>query len=307
MSNNFFDIQVNGYAGIDFNKPDITLDEMRYACTQLRKDGLKGILVAIITADTEYMTGCLQRIAQLREEDELVKDMIYGFHIEGPFINKEIGYRGAHNSAWIKNADIELMKKLIDASSGLTRIVTIAPEVDSGFRVTKMLAEKNIIVSAGHTNASLKELNAAIDNGLSMFTHLGNGCPTELARHDNIIQRVLSLKNQLWISFIADGIHIPLFILKNYFAVTGFDKVIITTDAMSAASAKPGVYTLGDIKLEVGSDRIVRELGKDNFAGSSITMLESSQLLHNNLNISEKNIDKLMKENPFKAVKYLIH
>jgi N-acetylglucosamine-6-phosphate deacetylase len=167
-----------------------------------------------------------------------------------------------------------------------------------------MLAENNIVVSAGHCDPSLEELNAAIDNGLTMFTHLGNGCPAELPRHDNIIQRVLSLKDKLWISFISDGLHIPLFVLKNYLTVTGFTKVIITTDAMAAASAKPGVYTLGSVKLEVGSDKIVREPGKNNFAGSSITMRESSRLLQNSLNISPEQIKQLMSINPMEAIKY---
>ena len=82
------------------------------------------------------------------------------------------------------------MKKLLDAAGGLTRIVTFAPEVDSGLHVTRMLARDGIVVSAGHTNASIDLLNGALDNGLSMFTHLGNGCPVTMNRHDNIIQRV---------------------------------------------------------------------------------------------------------------------
>jgi N-acetylglucosamine-6-phosphate deacetylase len=303
LLNNFFDIQVNGYAGIDFNSPAITADALYHACTQLKKDGVQGILVTIITAEPDYMIKCLQNINNIREQENLFKEMIYGFHIEGPFLNINPGYRGTHNPAWIKNADIELMKKLLEAASGLTRIVTLAPEVDGGFRVTKMLAENNIVVSAGHCDTSLEQLNAAIDNGLSMFTHLGNGCPSELPRHDNIIQRVLSLKDKLWISFISDGLHIPLFILKNYLAVTGYTKVIITTDAMAAASAKPGVYTLGSVKLEVGRDKIVREPGKNNFAGSSITMRESSRLLQDILNISREKIKRLMSVNPLKVIK----
>ena len=85
------------------------------------------------------------------------------------------------------------MKRLLDAAGGLTKVVTLAPERDPGFRVTRMLARKNVIVSAGHSDASVDQLQAAIDAGLAMFTHLGNGCPMQMHRHDNIIQRVLSL------------------------------------------------------------------------------------------------------------------
>jgi N-acetylglucosamine-6-phosphate deacetylase len=244
----------------------------------------------------------LQRIIRLREQESVIKKMILGFHIEGPFLNKSDGYRGAHNPVWIKEADIDLMNKLLYAADGLTRIVTLAPEVDKDFKLIRMLVSKSIIVSAGHTNANLDELHGAIDNGLSMFTHLGNGCPAELPRHDNIVQRVLSLKDKLWVSLIADGLHIPLFALKNYLDITGFNKTIITTDAMSAASANPGIYTLGSIKLEVGLDKIVREPGKDNFAGSSVTMKDSYHLLQKELKISGERISQLMSVNPLKLL-----
>ena len=84
-------------------------------------------------------------------------------------------------------------------------------------RVIRMLADRGIRVAAGHCDPSGDQLRAAIDAGLSMFTHLGNGCPLMMHRHDNIIQRVLSLSDRLWIGFISDGVHVPLPALRNYF------------------------------------------------------------------------------------------
>ena len=88
-------------------------------------------------------------------------------------------------------------------------------------------------------------LRAAIDAGLSMFTHLGNGCPMLLHRHDNIIQRVLSLRERLTICFIADGVHIPPMALGNYLRLVGIERAIVVTDAISAARLGPGRYTVG--------------------------------------------------------------
>ena len=272
MLTKYFDLQVNGYAGVDFNQDDLTAVDLHKACAKIKQDGVQGILATIITADTGQMMSRLQRIVQLREQDPLICEVIYGIHIEGPFLNKEAGFHGAHNPKWIFDANTELIKKLLDAASGLIRIVTLAPEVDEEFRVTKMLAVNGIVVSAGHTDASLDVLNGAIDNGLTMFTHLGNGCPLNMDRHDNIIQRVLSLKDKLWKTFIADGWHIPDFALKNYLELAGSEKSIIVTDAMAAASAEPGTYTLGELELVVGSDGVVRMPGQSNFAGSSMTM-----------------------------------
>src|SRR5258708_6273026 len=179
-----------------------------------------------------------------------------GIHIEGPFINSEVGYRGAHPVDAIRRADVSAMQRLLDAADGLVRLVTLAPEQDLGLRVTRMLTDKKIIVSAGHTNASLDELKAAIDAGLTMFTHFGNGCPAVLPRHDNILNRVMSLRDKLWVSFIADGAHIPFFALKNYLAWFGTEKSIVVTDAIAAAGMGPGVHRLGRWEIKIGEDGV---------------------------------------------------
>jgi N-acetylglucosamine-6-phosphate deacetylase len=302
MSIKYFDLQLNGYAGVDFNRDDLTESELYFACEKLKEDGVKGVLATIITADINQMIKRLNRVVQLREDNTLIREMIYGIHIEGPFLSSDEGYHGAHNPKWIFNTDIDLMKKLLDAAGGLTQIVTLAPERDDGFQTTKMLTKDGIVVSAGHTNASLDVLNAALDNGLSMYTHLGNGCPVNMDRHDNIIQRVLSLKDKIWKTFIADGWHIPDFALKNYLDLVGYKKSIIVTDAMAAASAKPGKYTIGELELEVGIEGIVRRKGDPNFAGSAITMQKSRQLLQERLNISDENIKMMLSDNPKRAL-----
>ena len=116
-----------------------------------------------------------------------------------------------------------------------------------------MLAGAGVVVSAGHCDPSLDQLRAAIDAGLSMFTHLGNGCPMQLHRHDNVIQRALLACRRPplpWVSFIADGAHVPFFALRNYLKVVGFDRAIVVTDAIAPAGLGPGRYTLGRWDLQ---------------------------------------------------------
>jgi N-acetylglucosamine-6-phosphate deacetylase len=300
--NRFIDLQVNGYAGIDFNQNDLTEEDMHVACARLKEDGVEGILATIITASLEEMAIRLRRIVQLREQDPLVKELIIGFHIEGPFLSARAGYRGAHPVEFIRPADVDIMNRMLDAADGLTRIVTLAPETDDHFHVIKSLAGKGITVSAGHCDPDRDELKAAIDAGLTMFTHLGNGCPQELHRHDNILQRVLSLKDHLWLCFIADGIHIPFYALGNYLSLAGMERSIIVTDAMAGAGAPPGTYRVGHIELEVGEDRVVREPGKPNFAGSAIDMIQSCQNLITEIGLSESNAQRLTFDNPMKSI-----
>jgi N-acetylglucosamine-6-phosphate deacetylase len=298
MNNKYFDIQVNGYGGIDYNQNNLTLEGLRYSCSKLKKDNVEGIYATIITADFQDMILRIKKLVYLRTQDTLIYEIIKGIHIEGPFLNIADGYRGAHPKEHILKPNIDQLKELLDAADGLCRIFTLAPEMDPNNMLIKLLYSKGIIISAGHCNPSLDELKSAINAGLSMFTHLGNGCPQILARHDNIIQRVLSLKDDLKICFIADGIHIPFFALKNYLEIAGIENCIITTDAMAAAGAKAGRYTISNIELEVGVDRIVREPGKPNFAGSAIDMKSSAVNLKTEIGLSQKEITRLTYSNP---------
>jgi N-acetylglucosamine-6-phosphate deacetylase len=138
--------------------------------------------------------------------------------------------------------------------------------------VTKWLVNQNIRVAAGHTNASLDQLHCAIDAGLSGFTHLGNGCPIEMHRHDNIIQRVFHFRESLWVSLIADGAHLPSWVLKNFIDILGLHRTLVVTDAISAAGLGPGRYKLGPREVVIGSDGVPRSEDNSHFIGSAATM-----------------------------------
>ena len=299
----YFDLQVNGYAGIDFNADGLSPEGLHAACERLVVDGVDAILATIITDQVDVMCKRISTIVRLREQDPLAHRVIAGLHIEGPFINETDGYRGAHPADAIIPAGMEAMASLLEAGGGLTRIVTLAPERDAGLKVTRMLADRGILVSAGHTNASLGELEAAIDAGLSMFTHLGNGCAPWVPRHDNVIQRALSLAGRLWLCFIADGAHIPLFALRNYLRIAGVEHTIVVTDAIAAAGLGPGRYTLSRRTVDVGEDLVVRSGQEGILAGSAVTMKRSEENLLVHVGLTGKEAVILTRTNPRAAVR----
>lgn len=299
---NYFDLQVNGYGGADFNRDDLTGELLHMACEKLESDGVAEILATIITEDIEVMCRRLGNLVKLREQDPLAKRIIAGLHIEGPFINPTKGYRGAHPKDAIIAATVESANRLLNACDGMVRIFTLAPECDAKLAVTKMLTSRGIVVSAGHCNPSLDELSAAIDAGLSMFTHLGNGCPPQLPRHDNIIQRALSLSDRLWLIFIADGTHVPMFALDNYLKTAGIDRCIIVTDAIAPAGLGPGKYTLGRWELNIGKDMVARSPDNYHLVGSAVTMPQSEINLREQLGLTDEQIRLLTVENPRKAI-----
>jgi len=294
----FFDLQVNGYAGVDFNHDDLDPGELHRACERLEGDGVSGLLATIITDDLGAMCRRLSRLAALRGADPLATRLIAGIHIEGPFLNERDGFRGAHPRDAIRPADVDSMSRLLDAAEGLTRVVTLAPERDGGLSVTRYLSSRGILVSAGHTDATIDELRAAIDAGLAMFTHVGNGCPMQLDRHDNIIQRALGLADQLWLCFIADGAHIPFATLRNYLRLAREDRTIVVTDAIAPAGLGPGRYTFGRWDLIIGDDMVPRAPDGSHLVGSGITMQQSAENLQRQLGLSELVVRQLTLENP---------
>ena len=171
------DLQVNGYAGTDFNGDSLTAEGLHHACVSLLEDGCDQILATFITDEIPILERRISTLVKLREADSLARQVIAGIHIEGPFTNPEKGYVGAHPVHAVKPANLEDTKRLLDAAGGLTKIVTLAPEKDERFHVTEFLASNGVTVSAGHTDASLDQLNRACDAGLKMFTHVGNACP----------------------------------------------------------------------------------------------------------------------------------
>jgi N-acetylglucosamine-6-phosphate deacetylase len=170
--------------------------------------------------------------------------------------------------------------------------------MDFDAHVTKMLADAGIVVAAGHCDASIDQLRCGIDHGLKLFTHLGNGCPGLLPRHDNIIQRVLSLSDQLMVSFIADGHHVPAPALSNYLRRVPDDNIVIVTDAISAAGLGPGRYELADQIVEVDEDGAAWSQCRTHFAGCASTFPQMIDFLTHQVGATDSDIQRWLIDNP---------
>ena len=295
------DLQVNGYAGVDFCDPSLDAEGLHRACTALEADGVDAFLATVITAPLDSLCRQLRRIVHLREGNPLAKRLIKGVHVEGPFLNPNPGWIGAHPAEAAVPATPDDAQRLLDAGEGLVRILTLAPERDDGMRTIRHLADQGVVVSAGHCDPTLAELHQAIDAGLGMFTHLGNGCPGELPRHDNIVNRVLHFADHLWIGFIPDGIHIDFFALSHYLKLAG-ERAFVVTDAIAAARMGPGMYQLSGMPVEVNENGGARRPGRPGLAGSTVTMPQAIQNLATSLRCSSEEITRLTSRTPRRAI-----
>ena len=264
-----FDIQVNGFAGVDFQNPHLTLKEMERAVAGLADHGTLRFFPTLITDDLENLRHKFENLESLQDSSRVISEACCGYHLEGPWILPEPGYCGAHDRRWVRPPTISDFNTLQEAANGKIRLITLAPEWPDSPAVIQELVSRGVHVSLGHTNASDHHIDAAIEAGARFCTHLGNGVPQMLPRHDNVTQRLLA-RDELIAFLIPDGIHLPPSVLKNFFRAKPEGKVLFTTDCMSAAGAPTGRYRLADMRVKVGADRIVRKPGESCFAGSSL-------------------------------------
>lgn len=267
----WFDLQVNGFAGVDFQDPSLSQVSLRCAVDALQRHHTGGILFTLITDRVEALAAKLEQVERYRAADPLIGAMIAGYHLEGPHLSSLPGYHGAHPRELMTVPDVATFDRLQAAANGRIRLVTLAPELPGSPDYIAHVAASGTRVAIGHSAASDAEIDAAIAAGLTLCTHLGNGVPLDLPRHDNIIQRLLA-RDELTAVFIPDGLHVPPAVLRNFVRAKPPGQVLFTTDCMAAAGAGPGRYRIGRLEIEVGPDGVVREPGQRNFAGSSLTM-----------------------------------
>jgi N-acetylglucosamine-6-phosphate deacetylase len=202
-----------------------------------------------------------------------LRSAITGWHIEGPFLSKEPGYHGAHDPRYMIDPSPEHIRTLRDIAKSDPVLLTLAPERPGAIAAIALAVSLGMKVSLGHTNASAEQLGQAVQAGATGFTHLGNGCPAELNRHDNILWRVVETPG-LMTSLIPDQIHVSPALFRTIHRLIRSESIYYTTDAMAAAGASPGRYTIGHLNVEVGPDQIVRHPGQTNFAGSALRPID---------------------------------
>ncbi len=266
----FIDLQVNGFAGVDYNSPETPQEEIARSIRALFACGVTRFFPTVITGPPEDM---LRALANLARAKEALSEgaAIEGFHVEGPHISAEDGPRGAHPRAWVRAPDLEEFRRWQDAARGQVRLVTVAPEWPGVTRYIETLVREGVVVAIGHTNATAAQIADAVRAGATLSTHLGNGAHSLLPRHPNYIWEQLA-EDRLAASFIVDGIHLPPSFLKVALRAKGVERSILVTDATTPAGCRPGRYRLGEQEVELTPDQRVVLAGSDRLAGSALRM-----------------------------------
>jgi N-acetylglucosamine-6-phosphate deacetylase len=264
----FVDLQVNGFAGVDFNRPSSSPEQLHKAIEALRATGVTRCLPTLITSSLETFSRCAQALLALADE------AVAGIHMEGPYISPLDGPRGAHPRGHVIAASVDDFLRRQEAAQGRILMVTVAPEVPGVIRLIEYLAVAGIRVAIGHTAASAEEIREAVRAGATLSTHLGNGCSQMLQRHPNLIWEQLAA-DDLFASFIVDGHHLPPATVRSMIRAKTPSRSILVTDAMAAAGCPPGLYSIGDAEVELAPNGRVSAPGAPNLAGSSLSIPEA--------------------------------
>jgi N-acetylglucosamine-6-phosphate deacetylase len=268
-----FDLQVNGYGRVDFQQDGITLEQLRAATRELRSAGCSRFLLTLVTAPWPLLLARLEQLRALRAGSKDLQRAIAGWHVEGPFLSAEPGFCGAHKPGFMLDPKPKHLRELRAVAGRDPLMLTLAPERRGALPAIALARSLGITISLGHTNATAEMLRQAVSAGATGFTHLGNGCPQALDRHENILWRALDTAG-LTVSLIPDQIHVAPALFRLVHRALASESIYYTTDAMAAAGAPPGRYRLGPLTLEVGADQIVRYPGKSNFAGSALRPID---------------------------------
>ncbi len=238
----FFDNQVNGFAGVTFalGGGELTLDGVKKATKELWKYGVTSYMPTLTTNTRELFFRNLS-ILKNSKSDESLYGSIVGFHLEGPYISPEDGYRGAHPKEYVRLPDWGEFMEFQEASGNNIIQITVAPEIEGALDFISKCSRNGIIVGLGHHNAPAKTVTEAIDRGAKISTHLGNGMAGTVNRHRNPFWSQLA-DDRLNISIICDGFHLPPEVISVFYKSKGKEKIILTSDVTSYGSLPSGNY-----------------------------------------------------------------
>ena len=265
------DIQVNGFAGFDLNVATVTPEDVSAMVGALWRVGTGFLCPTVVTGSFDGISNSLRAIVEACKMDSLVAHSVLGIHLEGPYISAEDGPRGAHPLEHVREPDWDEFQRWQDIAEGQISMVTLAPEKNRAIPFIEKLVANGIVVALGHTDASADDIQAAIDAGARLSTHLGNGAHALIRRHPNYIWEQLGA-DELWASLIVDGHHLPPTVAKSMIRAKTLDRCILTSDAVALAGMEPGIYQFAAKSVELTADRCVRLVGTEYLAGSAIEL-----------------------------------
>jgi N-acetylglucosamine-6-phosphate deacetylase len=272
VSPGLIDNQINGYANVDFSGSSLTTDGIIEAAKAVWKGGVTSFFPTLITGSHDIMIRNLRILREAQAIDTMLMGSVPGFHLEGPYISPDEGYRGCHPVQHIRKPSWDEFTLYQEAAGGKIIQVTLAPELEGAEEFIRLCSVNGIVTAMGHTRASADEVNRAVTAGIKLSTHLGNGCANYIHRHHNPIWPQLA-NDRLTPSVIADGFHLQPEELLVFLKVKGRDNIILTSDVIYLAGMAPGKYIFLESEVLLTEEGMLKNIELDCLAGASFPLM----------------------------------
>ena len=259
----FIDVHTHGAMGRDVMEG--TDEALEVISRFLAAHGTTSFLATTVTASP---IATLQAVEALGSQVDrpLPGARMLGLHLEGPFINPE--KRGAHTAKYIRRPSTLIFDQLLACSSHQIKLITVAPEVEGSLELIRFARAKGVVVSLGHSNATLEETMAAIALGAGNATHTFNAMRPFSHRDPGILGAVLTAP-EIWAELIADGVHVSPAAINLCIQCKSARRILLISDAVSATGMPEGQYRLSDIEITLSGGICRTREGQ--LAGSTLT------------------------------------
>ncbi|MES9682042.1 N-acetylglucosamine-6-phosphate deacetylase [Gottfriedia acidiceleris] len=260
------DLHIHGIAGND--TMDGSIHSLQEMSMSLARHGVTGFLPTTLTHDFEKIKKAVMTVSEAVGQTKGAE--IIGSYVEGPYITTE--HRGAHPVKYIRELNTDELIELIKVSNNTVKVITIAPEKEHAEEAIKLITDKGIHVSMGHTNADYDTTNNAIEHGARISVHTFNGMRGFNHRDPGCLGAVLT-NDQCYCECIADLQHVHPGAIKLLYKAKGTERVFLISDSMAAADLPDGSYTLGTLDVKV-ENKIARTVETGSLAGSTTNLME---------------------------------
>ena len=296
----FVDVQINGNFGVYFSDPELTAEMFLKAADHIFASGTEIFLPTIVTSPKAVYLRNLAVIRQACETHGLLKQ-VPGVHLEGPFISREPGAVGAHKPECVIAPDCAFFDEIMDQSGNYVKLLTVAAEVPGVDKLIRHASSRGVAVSCGHQLATGNDLKSAAAAGAKLLTHLGNGCPNMINRHNNMIWAGMAC-DALTAMIITDGHHLPADLIKCIIRVKGPERIIVTSDAAPIAGFPPGRYSMWGNDAVLEPNGLYHNPEKGCLVGSSASMRDCVNFLRSLNLLNEEEIELVSYTNPLKMI-----
>lgn len=266
----FVDLQINGFAGVDFSASDLDEDALARVLPALWATGVTSFCPTLITNTRTQLESNFKVLEAARQHVAGFAASVPCYHLEGPYLSPGAS-RGAHDPLIMRFPDWEEFQHLQRAAGGNIGILTLAPELPDALSFIRRANQSGVLVAVSHTDGGSDHIHQAVAAGARFSTHLGNGCPVMIHRHLAPIWAQLA-NDRLAASIICDGFHLMPDFVQLVHRLKGREGCMLVTDAVHVAQLSPGRYKLVGKEIDLlPSGQVVTADGRS-MAGSTLTM-----------------------------------